>query len=453
MSGGRATDVDVAVVGAGIAGLTAAHELARAGLAVRVFETRSHVGGRMASHRHAGYTMDEGAEQIPSSGYRATWELLRRTGLTEADVPRIGGPIAMWRDGAAHSGVSDPRGLVSGAGLGGRARVDLARFLAWAARHRRLFDPDVPESSPLGDTTVAALARRYHPDLHDYLFQPVVGSFFGWQPERSAAAPFVGLMLDVGPPSTWRTYRDGMDTLARQLAGHLDVRTGTTVTQVAAETEIAVLTTDRGPVTAGVALLCIPAPAAAQLHTDEREPVRRFVDACTFTPTLKVSCLLDRPLTLHSRKALYTLLTPAAEEPVLAGIIFDHVKHRGRAPAGRGLLTLMTNPTAIPRLLDAPDDTVAAALVEPATRYVPGLADAVTATFTHRFRHGLPEATPEALRLRAGFAARSGPYPVDYAGDWEFLRPSSEGAVRSAARAASRVLAHLREPVRAKEPV
>ncbi|KDN22623.1 protoporphyrinogen/coproporphyrinogen oxidase [Amycolatopsis rifamycinica] len=453
MNGGEPTDVDVAVVGAGIAGLTAAHELVRAGLAVRVFETRSRAGGRMASHRHAGYTMDEGAEQIPSSGYRATWELLRRNGMSEAELPLIGGPIAMWRAGAAHSGVSDLRGLVGGAGLGPRARLDLARFLAWAARHRRRFDADVPESSPLGTTTVAALARRYHPDLHDYLFQPVVGSFFGWQPERSAAAPFVSLMLDVGPPSAWRTYRDGMDTLARELAAHLDVRTGTTVTQVTADAGIALVTTDHGPVTARAALLCVPAPVAARLHTDEREPVRRFVDACTFTPTLKVSCLLDRPLRLPARERLYTLLTPAAEEPVLAGIIADHVKHPGRAPAGRGLLTLMTNPSAIPGLLDAPDDTVAAALVEPAARYVPGLADSVTATFTHRFRHGLPEATPEALRLRAGFAARNGRYPVDYAGDWEFLRPSSEGAVRSAARTASRVLACLRTPVRAKERV
>jgi oxygen-dependent protoporphyrinogen oxidase len=281
----------------------------------------------------------------------------------------------------------------------------------------------------------------------------VVGSFFGWQPERSTAAPFVSLLLDVGPPSTWRTYRNGMDTLARTLADGLDVTTGVTVTRVATDNGTSVLTTDRGPVTARAALLCVPAPVAARLHTDEREPVRRFVEACTFTPTLKVGCLLDRPLAPTARGPLYTLLTPAVEEPVLAGIIADHVKHPGRAPAGRGLLTLMTNPSAIPDLLDAPDDTVAAALVEPATRYVPGLADAVTATFTHRFRHGLPEATPEALRLRAGFAARDARYPVDYAGDWEFLRPSSEGAVRSAARTAARVLAHLRAPARARERV
>ena len=109
------TDLDVAVVGAGIAGLTAAHELTTAGFAVRVFETRDQVGGRMASHRHAGYTMDEGAEQVPTHGYRVTWELLRRLGIPDQDVPVIPAPVAMWRDGGAHLGVSTPRALVTGA--------------------------------------------------------------------------------------------------------------------------------------------------------------------------------------------------------------------------------------------------------------------------------------------------------------------------------------------------
>ncbi|HEX2130229.1 MAG TPA: FAD-dependent oxidoreductase [Actinophytocola sp.] len=446
------TDLDVAVVGAGIAGLTAAHELARAGLSVRVFEARDRVGGRMASHRHAGYTMDEGAEQIPTHGYRATWELVRRTGITADEVPLIGAPLAMWRDGRAHPGVSDPRGLLTGAGLVPRARLDLARFLARAARDRARFDPDRPERTPLGTATVAELARGHHPDLHDYLFQPVVGSFFGWHPERSAAAPFVSLLLAVGPPSTWRTYRDGMDTLARRLADDLDVTTGVPVSGVDTDGGTAVLATDRGTVTARVALLCVPAPVAARLYRDPAEPVRAFLDACTFTPTLKVSCLLDRPLAPPAPRPVYALLTPRAEEPVLAGIIVDHVKHPWRAPPGRGLLTLMTTPSAIPRLVGAPDHEVAATLLAPAARHVPGLDAAVTATVVHRFRHGLPEATPAALRLRAGFAARP-PGPVDYAGDWEYLRPSSEGAVRSAARAASRALAHLRASTRTREPV
>src|ERR1700754_2685274 len=43
-------DCDVVVVGAGLAGLTAARELTAAGLEVRVLEARDRVGGRTLNH-------------------------------------------------------------------------------------------------------------------------------------------------------------------------------------------------------------------------------------------------------------------------------------------------------------------------------------------------------------------------------------------------------------------
>ncbi|WP_328502503.1 FAD-dependent oxidoreductase [Streptomyces sp. NBC_00457] len=450
-------DLDVAVVGAGIAGLTAAHELRRAGLAVRVYEQLPDVGGRMRSIRQEGWTVDTGAEQVPSRGYRATWELLRRLRVAPADVPRVGGGVAVWRGGRAHLGVGESTAVVTGAGLSPRARLDLAAFSAWTGRRRAGFDGDRPEHSPLGAATVREVAARYHRDLHDYLFQPVAGCFFGWDTARSTAAPMVSLLLEAGSTAAWRTYRDGMDFLARRLATGTEVVTHRAVREVTDAGGHAVLRFDDGQVTARAAVLAVPAPVAAALRPDAPADEQPFLTSCTFTPMLKVSCLLDRPLAPVARRPVHILLTPAAEEDVLSGVVVDHAKDPGRAPAGRGLVTLVAAPGRVRALLDAPPDETADLLVRAAERYVPGIAGACRHRLVHAFRHGLPEATPQALRERAGFLSRPA-RAVEYAGDWLMLRPASEGAVRAGALAASRVLSRLgrntpADPDRSEETV
>jgi protoporphyrinogen/coproporphyrinogen III oxidase len=436
-------DLDVAVVGAGVAGLTAADELTRAGLSVRVFEASERVGGRMASHRKDGYLLDAGAEQLSDLGYRATWELLDRLGVGRAEIPPITAPIALWRHGRAHPGMFDPRGLPRGAGLSVPARLSMLRYLAASGARSGRYDPDRPELTPLGLRTVADLGRSYHRELQDLVFEPVASTFFGWDTARSTAAPFVSLMLAVGPATSWRTYADGMDTLARRLAGGVDVVTGVQVHEVVAQRGWAALSTTAGQVTARSVLLCVPAPVALALYGNVPADEREYLAACGFTPMLKVGCLLDRALQPPCDRPLYGLLFPRAEDPVLAGLLVDHHKHPGRVPPGGGLLSLLARPSVTRDLLDAPDAEVAGTLSAAAQRYVPELRQATTTTMVHRFRHGLPEATPAALGLRARFADR--PLgPVDYAGDWVLLRPSSEGAVRSAATTAARTLAHQR---------
>jgi monoamine oxidase len=53
---------DVAIVGAGLAGLTAARELRAAGASVLVLEARDRVGGRTASEVIDGVVLDMGAQ-------------------------------------------------------------------------------------------------------------------------------------------------------------------------------------------------------------------------------------------------------------------------------------------------------------------------------------------------------------------------------------------------------
>ncbi|WP_433369614.1 protoporphyrinogen/coproporphyrinogen oxidase [Streptosporangium sp. CA-115845] len=436
--------LDVAVVGAGPAGLAAAYALAEAGCSVRVFEAADAVGGRMRTLRAHGCLIDTGAEMLPSAaGYPATWRLIAALGL-DADpeaVPRVRDALAVWRGGRSRPHAGRPLGLLTGAGLPPRARVDLFRLQTRLARLGDL-DPDRPERGPLGSATVADLVRRYHPDLRDYLIQPLVAGFFGWDPERAAAAPFAAHLTASGSTNGWHTYRDGMDTLARALAARLDVVTGHTVTRVVADSGEVRLESPGGTVTARSAVLAVPAPVAARLHTDAPPVERAYRDACGYAPMLRLTLVLDRPMAPTGVRRGFATLVPAAEDPLVNVITVDHHKHPGRVPAGRGLVSLVASPRGTAELIDAPDEEVKDRLTARAEHFVPGMAACVTSAHVHRFRYGLPEATPRALELRAAFEARPAS-AVEYAGDWTALRPCSEGAVASAARAAARVLAHL----------
>lgn len=71
---------DVVVVGAGLAGLTAATDLAAAGRDVIVVEARDRVGGRVETHSHGGMTMDLGGTWIGPTQDRMA-ALVRRLGV------------------------------------------------------------------------------------------------------------------------------------------------------------------------------------------------------------------------------------------------------------------------------------------------------------------------------------------------------------------------------------
>ncbi len=435
------TDLDVAVVGGGIAGLSVAYALQRAGRSVQVFEAAEAVGGRMRTLRHDGYLIDTGAEMIATHGYPATWRLIRELGLSAADVPRVARPLAMWRGDRAHPHVGRPLGLLTGAGLSARARLDLLRLSAWVALRSGGFAPDHPERTPLGEATVAQLAGRYHRELTDYLFQPMVAGSFGWQVDRSAAAALVSLLLATRNTASWRTYRGGMDTLARRLAERVNVTTGCPVQEVVSAPGSARVVVSGSVLTARSVVLCLPAPAALALHVNAPQDERTFLEACTFTPRLRVSCALEESITFPGDRLSFVVLVPEVENPLLSAVFVDNNKAPDRAPEGGGLVSMLTSPRATRELIDATDTEVMGQAIEEGERYLPELSRATRAHFVHRFRHGLPEVTPAAVALRADFLRRP-LRAVDYAGDWLLLRPNSEAAVRSADLAAWRVMAH-----------
>ena len=204
-------------------------------------------------------------------------------------------------------------------------------------------------ATPLGRSPSPNWPRRYHPDLRDYLFQPVVAaSSAGTRAVRRRAVR--RLLPAVGPATTWRTYRDGMDTLAAA-AGRpdLDVGTGIPVRRGRRRADTPAVTTDAGDrhraggravrPRPGRAAPCTPTPTGAERVSSPRARSPRC--------SRSAACWTGRSARSPSRP-LYALLVPAVEEKVLSGRHRRPRQAPGRAPAGRGLITLSPRPPRSP---------------------------------------------------------------------------------------------------------
>lgn len=90
-SGCRA--VDVAVVGAGIAGLVAARELEAAGCEVMLLDARERIGGRTVRTVAESGELIEGGAQFVKGGHSATLRLLEESGIALLTSPAAGADV------------------------------------------------------------------------------------------------------------------------------------------------------------------------------------------------------------------------------------------------------------------------------------------------------------------------------------------------------------------------
>lgn len=238
---------DVVIVGAGLAGLSAAVRLLEAGRDVHIVEASDAVGGRVRTDHVDGLTLDRGF-QLYNSGYRDGVALLDYSAL---DLRPLAGGVIVSLDGASHH-LGDPRREPRWALEALRDPVAPRRALARFAAHvTTLLAMRTPESrdEPAG----TYLRRTFGPELTDRVLRPFLSGVL-LDNDLAAARWHVDDLLRTFATGRPSLPAGGMQRIPEQLAARVGadrIHLNTTAIRVSAGS----VTTDAGPITCSTVIV------------------------------------------------------------------------------------------------------------------------------------------------------------------------------------------------------
>jgi oxygen-dependent protoporphyrinogen oxidase len=439
----RTTPERIAIVGAGVAGLTAALRHRQAGVGVQVFECAGQPGGRTLTVRRNGFAFDVGAITLLPT-YEETTALIDELGLA-SHLHRVRPVIGIPRGGGIHDlDLSHPvRSVLRTPLLSAGTKLRLLRLLpamrqVWPLANFRSMAP----LAPWDHEPVAEFARRVlGEEAHEYLAGPVMRGNTLNDTACAPAAEFLWMLRQYAAASI-----SGLDTgingLAEELARRVPVEYGTRVVRVTCQDgRVAV----DGVGAAGefsrpfdACIVALAPPDLLALGPPMSEGQRRFLQSVQSLPSVGLHVGLRRAPPLRQT----FILPPQSEQRNLTTIVLDHLKAPGRAPQGQGVMTFMLRDDWCAAHMDREDRDIRDEVLALARPFVGDLRSDVDTYVVQRWRYANVKSHVGLYRGMQGYEeALDASSPVQLAGD--FLSQGIEAAVISGQAAARRLLTRL----------
>ena len=353
-----------AIVGGGLAGLTAAWQLHRLGLPFTLFEASGRLGGTVETVHRDGFTIDMGPDGWVTEKPWAA-ELARELGLGAELIGSNDATRVTWivKHGALVAMPDGMRMMVPTDlnALAGSPLLSPAALEAYASEPGRAEALRV--AGPVHDESIASFTRRHFGEevLHT-LAAPLLSGVFGGDVETlsvwAVMPQFVQMERDQGslivalqeaaaarrgrpPQPIFTSLRGGMQGLIDGMVAELpagSVRLNTAIRGVAREGAGWSLEQADGPERVICDQLIVATPARVSRRLlggigDFAEPLERLLPAESSSAILVA-------LAFASEFALpqgFGFLAPAGESAILAATFTDQ-KYEARVPAGRRLL-------------------------------------------------------------------------------------------------------------------
>jgi oxygen-dependent protoporphyrinogen oxidase len=372
MSGVSDQPVDVAIVGAGIAGLAAAFDLQSRRVTVRVLEASARVGGVIATDRFEDWVVDAGPDSLLVQKPAAV-ALCRELGIADRLMSTLTPRTAyVLRDGRLHPiaegsflGFPITAGALAQSGLfsvAGKVRMACEIFMP-----RRTDDDD--------ESIGAFVRRRFGEEAVDYLAEPLLAGIHAGDVDRLSIRALFPRLVDAerqsgsviralralrvrpSPQGAFVSLPGGIgeliDTLRRAIEPGTIV-TSAPVTGLQRRGGTYALESTVAPIHARTVVLAVPAYVAASLVRSIDPTLADLCDEVLYASTATVAFGYRRDQVAHPLQGT-GFVVPRTEGIALLAGTWVSSKWSGRAPQGHVLMRGFLGGGRDPHRLDASD--------------------------------------------------------------------------------------------------
>ena len=397
----------VAVVGAGVAGLTAAHRLKRRGIRVVVYEASDRAGGVVRTERREGYLAELGPNSLMAPSHEVA-EVLSQLGLdaSRVEAHREARKRYIVRKSRLVALPTSPSQMLT------------TRLLSNGAKLAIFGEPMVePGDSPMEESVATFVRRRFNQEVLDYIANPFVAGIFGGDPEQLSArhalprlhdlehthgsvVKALGRMMKAGRADTASrpglvSFAGGLQEIPEAFARELrsEIRLKAPVTQIrrSAMGWTVSAAYQASELYDGV-VYAAPAHCADDVDLAFEGGDRLKTLTSITHPPVAVLALGFRREDVAHRLDGFGFLVPDVERRNVLGVIFSSTVFPGRAPAGHVLLTAFVGGVRHPDLANADLNTLTARVIDD-LRLLLGVRGEPTFRAFHLWPKAIPQYT------------------------------------------------------------
>jgi len=399
--------IDVAVIGGGISGLSAAYELRKRKRSVVVLERSERPGGVIQTERVGEFVIDAGPDALLVQK-PAALALCNELGLGDRLFPtKLPRTAFILRNGRLH-----PLPGASVLGFPTRLRPFFwSTLFGLSAKLRMAAELVIPRRRYSGDESIAAFVRRrFGAEAVTYIAEPLLAGIHAGDVERLSMRALFPRLIDaeanagsvirafrrargpVNADGVFRSFPNGLGELVEGLMRQVpkeSVRLGSNVTRIEEADGFSIQVEGRPPVRAHAVILAVPGFAAAELLRPLDADLSAACGTIRYLSTATVAFAYPREAVRHDLKGT-GFVVPRVEGIHITAGAWISSKWPQRAPEGQVLLRAFLGGARDPDVLSKSDTELADAARADLANIL-GITGVPTLTRVYRWNRSSPQ--------------------------------------------------------------